>query len=307
MERPKIGIVGLGNIAQKAYLPILTKETDWELVGAFSLTRSKARRICREYRIRNFSSLPELIRDCHAIFVHTSTDTHDHIVSECLQRGVDVYVDKPLASTVEKGWRLVELSEKTGRKLMVGFNRRFAPLYQEIKDGLHPPVLIRLDKHRIRSSRHPFGFTLLDDYIHLIDTAIWLAETDSFTLHGEVKVKEDGSLLFANHIFSLSNDSSIHTAMHREAGTNMERLEAITGGKTRRVLHLETMEMERDGEKFIRPPGAWEPVLKRRGFVDAVQHFVDSLKGDTPPSVNGREGIRAQEMIEEIIQGVQEK
>ena len=50
MERPKIGIVGLGNIAQKAYLPILTKETDWELVGAFSLTRSKARRICRECR-----------------------------------------------------------------------------------------------------------------------------------------------------------------------------------------------------------------------------------------------------------------
>ncbi|EGK08301.1 virulence factor MviM [Desmospora sp. 8437] len=304
MERPKVGIIGLGNIAQKAYLPVLTKETDWELVGAFSPNRSKAQRICREYRIRDYTSLPDLLRDCHAVFVHTSTDSHDQVVSDSLKKGVDVYVDKPLASTVEKSQRLVELSEKTGRKLMVGFNRRFAPLYQKIKAGLHPPALIRLDKHRIRSSAHLFDFTLLDDYIHLIDTAIWLAGPASFTLHGEVKMKEDGSLLFANHIFSLSNDSSIHTAMHREAGTNMERLEAITDGKTRRVLHLETLEVEQDGEKIIHTPGAWEQVLKRRGFVDAVQHFVDSLRGDTPPFVDGREGIRAQELIEEIIQEI---
>jgi diguanylate cyclase (GGDEF)-like protein len=44
MRKLNIGVIGLGEIAQKAYLPILTKETDWRLVGAFSQTRSRRRR-----------------------------------------------------------------------------------------------------------------------------------------------------------------------------------------------------------------------------------------------------------------------
>lgn len=53
-----------------------------------------------------------LIQASDAVFVHSSTESHFEVVSELLKNGKDVYVDKPLAATVEEAEKLVELSEK---------------------------------------------------------------------------------------------------------------------------------------------------------------------------------------------------
>ncbi|PGZ15037.1 virulence factor MviM, partial [Bacillus thuringiensis] len=73
-----------------------------------------------------------------------STATHYEIVSELLKKGIDVYVDKPLAATVEQAEKLVELSEKYNRKLMVGFNRRFVPMYVAAKEQANAISWIRI-------------------------------------------------------------------------------------------------------------------------------------------------------------------
>ncbi|MET3317438.1 UNVERIFIED_ORG: putative dehydrogenase [Peribacillus simplex] len=56
MKKPRIGMIGLGNIAQKVYLPILTKEMDWSFVCAFSPSKDKRQMICNQYRIQDFNS-----------------------------------------------------------------------------------------------------------------------------------------------------------------------------------------------------------------------------------------------------------
>ncbi len=58
---------------------------------------------------------------------------------------------------------------------MVGFNRRFAPLYRELKTQMGSAASLRMDKHRSDSVGHDLRFTLLDDYLHVVDTALWLA------------------------------------------------------------------------------------------------------------------------------------
>ncbi|KAB2862138.1 MAG: gfo/Idh/MocA family oxidoreductase, partial [Exiguobacterium chiriqhucha] len=92
MRQPKIGVVGLGGIAQKAYLPILTNSTSFELVGAYSPTVAKREAICRAHRMESFTGLPELAAAVDAAFVHSSTETHFDVVSYLLANGVDVYV-----------------------------------------------------------------------------------------------------------------------------------------------------------------------------------------------------------------------
>lgn len=76
MRKLKVGVVGLGAIAQKAYLPILTKEENWELIGAFSPNQLKAKLICDSYRIPLFSHIDALAQQCDAIFVHSATKSH---------------------------------------------------------------------------------------------------------------------------------------------------------------------------------------------------------------------------------------
>jgi len=124
----RVGVVGLGGIAQKAWLPVLSAATDWTLQGAWSPSRDKALRICESIRMPYYSSLQDLARECDVVFVHTSTVTHYQVVSELLQAGVHVCVDKPLADNLADAERLIELAARKKLTLMVGFNRRFAPL-----------------------------------------------------------------------------------------------------------------------------------------------------------------------------------
>ena len=101
MTKLRVGIVGLGSIAQKAYLPILSQAADWTLVGGFSPNQQKAQPLCDSYRMACFSRLDSLAEQSDAVFVHSSTASHFSVIGELLNRGVHVYVDKPLAETLE--------------------------------------------------------------------------------------------------------------------------------------------------------------------------------------------------------------
>lgn len=301
MSNIKIGIVGLGSICQKVYLPYLSQEKNWSLAGAYSPNEDKRKKVCNWYRINEFSSLPNLLENCDAIFVNSSTTSHFEIVSEALKKGKDVYVDKPLASSLDEAEQLVELSIKNNRKLMVGFNRRFAPMYIRAKNNVHKASLIRIEKHRSNSIRHEnFQTTLLDDYIHLVDTARWLAEPNN-SLNGFIKVTDNNELIFAEHSYKSKNNSSIFLDMHRKSGSNLERLEFIAEDSIVRVKNMNSIEIEKNAkiEQEVSPP--WETIIKTKGFEDAILHFIEAILGNTNPLIDGIEGLKTQQLMAKMM------
>ncbi|MBO9130676.1 Gfo/Idh/MocA family oxidoreductase [Bacillus sp. 165] len=301
MRKPRIGMIGLGNIAQKAYLPILTKETDWTFTGAYTPNKEKRKRICEQYRIRDFENLPSLAQECDAIFVHSSTDSHYDVVSELLKKGKDVYVDKPLAASLSEAEKLVELSEKYGRRLMVGFNRRFAPMYVKARQQADKISLIRIEKHRMNSvGPYSYDFTMLDDYLHLVDTARWLGG-DLALLHGTAHVNDKKQLVYAQHLYESLNNLSVFTNMHRRAGTNLEQIEIVTEGAVIRVKNMHTMEVEQDNAISTALAPSWDTTLKQRGFEDAVGHFIQCVIGDSRPQVDGEEGVKSQQLLHQML------
>lgn len=203
MKKLRIGVVGLGGIAQKAWLPVLAAASDWTLQGAWSPTRAKALPICDSWRIPYADSLSSLAASCDAVFVHSSTASHFDVVSTLLNAGVHVCVDKPLAENLRDAERLVELAARKKLTLMVGFNRRFAPLYGELKTQLATAASLRMDKHRSNSvGPHDLYFTLLDDYLHVVDTALWLSGGKASLDGGTLLTNDAGEMLFAEHHFS---------------------------------------------------------------------------------------------------------
>ena len=196
MKKLRVGVVGLGGIAQKAWLPVLGAATDWTLQGAWSPTREKAERICETWRMPYAASLQDLARDCDAVFVHTSTATHYQVVSELLNAGVHVCVDKPLAENIQDAERLIELAARKKLTLMVGFNRRFAPLYQQLKARSGGLASLRMDKHRTDSvGPNDLRFTLLDDYLHVVDTALWLTNGQAQLKSGTLLTNDQGQMV----------------------------------------------------------------------------------------------------------------
>lgn len=116
-------------------------------------------------------------------------------------------------------WRRKKLT------LMVGFNRRFAPLYRELKTRLGTAASLRMDKHRTDSiGPHDLRFTLLDDYLHVVDTALWLAGGEARLASGTLLTSESGEMCYAEHHFS-ADKLQITTSMHRRAGSQRESVQ----------------------------------------------------------------------------------
>lgn len=110
--RLRIGVVGLGSIAQKAWLPVLGAAESWTLQAAWSPGKEKALRICETWRMPYADSLDALAAQCDAVFVHTSTASHYEVVNHLLNAGVHVCVDKPLADKLSEAETLVELAAR---------------------------------------------------------------------------------------------------------------------------------------------------------------------------------------------------
>lgn len=89
--------------------------------------------------------------------------------------------------------------------------------------------------------------------------------------------------------------------MHRSAGTGRECVEWVCHNRVIRVIDLEQMEVEEDGQCILHRPASWDTILKRRGFVDAVDHFIVSIMGDTNPAVDGEEGLKTQQLLQTLI------
>lgn len=300
MAKLRVGVVGLGGIAQKAWLPVLSAATDWTLQGAWSPSRDKALRICESVRMPYYESLQDLARACDVVFVHTATVTHYQVVSELLKAGVHVCVDKPLADNLADAERLIDLAARKKLTLMVGFNRRFAPLYQQLKSQLGHAASLRMDKHRADSiGPNDLRFTLLDDYLHVVDTALWLAGDNAQLSGGTLLTNEQGAMVYAEHHFS-AGSLQITTSMHRRAGSQREWIQAVTDGALLDITDMREWREER-GAGVVTPaiPG-WQSTLEQRGFAGCARHFIECVQNQTVPETAGEQAIRAQRIVEKL-------
>ena len=296
----RIGIVGLGSIAQKAWLPVVTRTEGWQIAGAFSPNQQKARVICDSYRIPLFSSVAELAAASDAVFVHTSTASHFAIVKELLLAGVDVCVDKPLAARLSEAEQLVELAHKLGRKLMVAFNRRFAPRYLQLKAELGRLASLRMDKHRTDSvGPQDLFFTLLDDYLHVVDTALWLSGGYDSLQSGTLLTNESGEMLYAEHHFC-RGEIQITTSMHRRAGSQRESVCAVTEGRLLQVNDMRDYQQESAGKLIVDPLPGWQTTLEQRGFAGAAHHFIACVQNQTMTQTSGEQALLAQRVVEKL-------
>lgn len=300
MTKLRIGVVGLGGIAQKAWLPVLGNASDWTLQTAWSPSREKAEKICATWRIPYAGSLTDLAAECDAVFVHSSTATHYAVVSELLNAGVHVCVDKPLAENLADAERLVALAAKKKLTLMVGFNRRFAPLYRELKAELGAAASVRMDKHRTDSvGPHDLRFTLLDDYLHVVDTALWLAGGNAPLSSGTLLTNDAGEMLYAEHHFT-AGQLQLTTSMHRRAGSQRESVQAVTDGGLIDVTDMREWREERGQGVVHKPIPGWQTTLEQRGFAGCARHFVECIQNQTVPETAGEQAILAQRVVEKL-------
>ena len=141
---------------------------------------------------------------------------------------------------------------------------------------------------------------MYDDYLHLLDTVLWLCDGELSLQTAQINKTTLDELIFAGHVFRHDN-KLITTAMHRDAGTQAETLEVITHGAVMRVRDLNRMEEERDGKICVTTAGSWQTILELRGFVPMVEHYLDCVANQTTPLVTGEQALIAQRWMEKLL------
>ncbi|KAA6216516.1 Gfo/Idh/MocA family protein [Streptomyces filamentosus] len=298
----KIGCIGLGDIAQKAYLPVLATLPGVEL---HLQTRTPATldrvadtlHLPATRRHRDLDSL--LSAGLDAAFVHASTAAHAEIATRLLDAGVPTYVDKPLAYAYADSERIVELAEKNDVSLAVGFNRRLAPGYAQCLD--HPRELILLQKNRVGLPEDPRTF-VLDDFIHVVDTLRFLlpGEADHIDVRARVR---DG--LMHHVVLQLSGDGFTAIGMMNRMNGSTEEVLEVSGQDTKRqVLNLAEI-VDHKGQPTVRRRGDWVPVARQRGIEQAVLSFLDVVREGR--TLSARDALLTHELCERVVRDALEQ
>lgn len=289
-----VGVIGLGDIAQKAYLPVLTAQPGLDL-RLMTRDRAKLDRIGDAYRIGHRSTdLGELIDSgLRAAFVHASTDQHVPIVTALLEAGVDVYVDKPLDHHLSGARKLVELAEREGRSLLVGFNRRHAPGYLMAKE--RPRDLIVLQKNR-EGLPEAARSLVYDDFIHVVDSLRFLVPGE--IEHVDVRSRIRNGLV-EHLVLTLAGDGFTALGiMNRLSGSTEEILE-VSGGDSKRTVHNLAEVIDHRGQPTVRRRGDWVSVARQRGIEQVVVHFLDAVRAGR--TLSARDALTTHELCELIV------
>ncbi|MDA5282610.1 Gfo/Idh/MocA family protein [Streptomyces sp. NPDC054904] len=292
----KVGVIGLGDIAQKAYLPVLTTRPGIEL-HLQTRTPATLERIGALHRVpaeRRHTTLDSLLaQGLDAAFVHAPTAAHPEIVARLLEAGVPTYVDKPLAYEFDASRHLVELAEERGVTLFVGFNRRYAPGYAQCAD--HPRELIVLQKNRVGLPEDPRTL-VLDDFIHVVDTLRFLlpGEADHIDVRAVVR---DG--LMHQVVLQMSGDGFTALGiMNRLSGSTEEVLEVSGQDSKRQVVNLAEI-IDHKGQPTVRRRGDWVSVARQRGIEQVVDTFLEAV--ETGRTLSARDALLTHELCERVV------
>jgi virulence factor len=298
----KVGCIGLGDIAQKAYLPVLGVQPGVELHLQTRTPATLARvgdglRLPQRQRHTDLSEL--LAQNLDAAFVHAATVAHPEIVTRLLEAGVPTFVDKPLAYELADSERLVRLAEERNVSLAVGFNRRYAPGYAQCAE--HPRELIVMQKNRI-GLPEDVRTMVLDDFIHVVDTLRFLVPgpIDDVT----VRARVDGGLVH-HVVLQLAGDGfTALGVMNRMSGSAEEILEVSGQDTKRQVVNLAEV-IDHKGQPSVRRRGDWVPVARQRGIEQGVLAFLDAARAGKV--LSARDALATHELCERVVRAVQER
>lgn len=278
MTKLRIALIGLGDIAEKAYLPIIANH---DAIEPILCTRNKEtlNRLSSQYRISEvYQSLDDvLMAKPDAVMVHTSTESHYEIAKQVIEAGIACFIDKPISYQYDECEDLVELARRQKVPLYLGFNRRFAPLIASLNDLQN--IHIRWQKNRVDLPDEPRKL-IFNDFIHVIDGLRYLSGSPKKIAEESLQISSfyHKGLLANIHFQYEYNDTLVEGSMNRVSGISEERLEVFNLNEKVEINNLTDGYIFKENQFEKIGFDDWQSYLYARGFVDMIEDWLSVIK-----------------------------
>ena len=166
----RIGVIGVGNMGQH-HTRVLSLLKDVEIVGVADINVERGLDTASKYRVRFFEDYRDLLPHVEAVCIAVPTRLHHAVGMTCLQAGIHVLIEKPIAASITEAESLVNAAAEYQCILQVGHIERFNPAFQELSKVLKTEELLALEAHRMSPYSHRANdvSVVLDLMIHDID------------------------------------------------------------------------------------------------------------------------------------------
>jgi virulence factor len=305
MNQIKTAIIGLGDIARKAYLPILTQNSELDLF-IHSRTPERVQQIQNKYHIPNAScNFDDVLNwQPNVVFILTPPALHAPMAERFLSMGVDVFLEKPATTSSEETLRLAEVAEQNKRVLMVGMNRRFAPINVQAKKMWEDRCtsLAYFEKHRAKPFHPNLFIHVNEEWIHTIDLMRFLCGESRAI---ETTYKAD-SRYMQNALcrLELENGGDVFLMGCMSAAGWQERYTLEGGGASLRIEAFEYLDWHSENCHQVIRQGydrEWKPSLEARGFVGEIDHFFQCVQTRDMPACSAYDAHKTQLLVEAIV------
>jgi len=286
-----VAVIGAGGFAQAYHLPNLKKIPFYNIKAVVTRTGSNAKKIAEEYGAEYCTTdYKEVLKDenINMIVIATRHNLHAPIIVEAANAGKHIFVEKPIAMSYEDCKKVYDAVVKNKINLVVGFNRRFAPLAQKAKrvvENRKNPLMIT---YRINSAgmkkehwiNDPIegGGAIIGEGCHFFDFCNWIVGRDPVQIYAEMISSNNESIVDANNVISTIRyeDGSVASVVYTTIGNKSfpkERIEIFVDGGVIAIDEFKELivtGLEGKGEK-----------LKRieKGQFELINEYGKLLKG----------------------------
>jgi len=301
----RLGVIGLGMIAERGYFPVLMGLEGVELF-LHSRTEARVKKIRDQYRVPNGSTnVEDLLKwGPDAVFVLTPSPAHYPMVKNLLELGLDIFLEKPATSHSSQTRELAELAEKKNKILMLAFNRRFSPLNIKAREmwGDRGVGFASFEKHRSKPNNPDLSTHLIDEVIHVIDLVrFFCGEARAVKTISKVR---DGYLVEASSLLELEKGGFATVSCCMDAGHWYERC-ALHGDQASMYVDVfsQVRLVDPAKDQTIKVPydSTWDSNLQWRGFVGEVANFLECINTRNQPVTTAWECMKTQELVEDMV------
>jgi predicted dehydrogenase len=312
----KIGLFGTGHLG-KFHLNNWKEIPGIEITGFFDPNDETAKAITNTYNINRFTNEDALIDACDAIDVVTPTQFHYYICEKAIKKGKHVFVEKPMAQTMEEAKVLVALAAESKVKFQVGHVERFNPAFLAAKDLELNPMFIEVHRLAQFNPRGTEVSVILDLMIHDIDVILSLvkSEVKSISANGVAVMTDTPDIANVRIEFNngcVANLTSSRISMKKMRKIRLFQKDAYIGidflEKKTEVIKLKQDSDENVFSFDIETPRGIKTIAIANPTVPEVnairmelEEFVFAIQNNTQPIVNEIDGFRAMEVAHQIL------
>jgi len=315
----RIGIFGVGHLG-KFHLNNWKEIEQVTVVGFFDPDETHAKLIEEKYQIKRYATAEMLMQDCDAVDIVAPTIYHNELCSQAMRLGKHVFVEKPLANTMDEARTLVKLAKESNVKFQVGHVERFNPAFLALQESALNPMFIEVHRLAQFNPRGTDVSVILDLMIHDIDIILHLVKSQvSYISANGVAVMSDTPDI-ANVRIEFSNGCVANLTSSRISMKKMRKMrlfqkDAYIGidflEKKTEVIKLNeqgaknvfTFDIETsNGKKTIAI--ANPPVKDTNAIKMELETFKNAIINNTETPVTILDGFAAMEVAHQILEKI---